>query len=411
MKLYWNRDTKKIGAVLALMGLFIILLCNLVLAGYRMVVGREYTQALAALLGSVMEAYPETSEEALIQVLNGGNAAELGEEILGRYGMFTDEAPSLFAGHGRSVNGLQLTLNLLVLAFLAALLGIFFFYLSKRQERILEICRYMEELSRGNYGLDIQDNGDDELSGLKNEVYKLTVLFREQAKREAQSRRALADSVADISHQLKTPLTSVTVLVDNLSENDEMDTATRHRFLAEISRQLSGVTWLVSTLLKLSRFDAGVIELETKPLQVKALAEEVISKLELNAEWYQVELLADIPDTLRISGDHKWLSEALVNVVKNAIEHSHAGEAVKLSAEENDVYSLLTVHNFGDEIPQEEQKHLFERFYRGRMASADSTGIGLALAKEIIVRQGGYITVESTQEKGTTFYMKFLKVK
>lgn len=409
MKLYWNKEVKRLGVELVLFGLIGILLCNLVISRYRAAVNLEYNQAIAALLGSVIEAYPETSEDALIRVLNGEEAVESGERILEKYGVFIEESSFVFARQESNINGLYLCLNILLFILLLSLLAIFFFYLSRRQERIFTLCRYMEELSRGNYGLDIQDSGDDELSGLKSEVYKLTVIFREQAQRAVANRRALADSVADISHQLKTPLTSVMVMVDNLCENENMDGVTRQLFLSEISKQISGVTWLVATMLKLSRLDAGVIELENKPLYLKLLAEEVCGKLELNAEWYQVELHADISDTIRISGDGKWISEALLNVIKNAIEHSQAGSVVKLSAEENDVYTMLAVHNFGEEIPREEQKHLFERFYRGGRAKEDSTGIGLALAKEIIVRQGGYISVESNQEKGTTFYIKFLK--
>lgn len=410
MKLTWNRETKRLAALLALSGVIIILLCNFVMAGYRQRAGREYSMVLAALVGSVMEAYPETSEEALIQVLNSDQRVDtLGEQLLARYGVFVGETDLLFARPKRRINGLQFKMNLLFLLLLLGLSAVVFCYLCRQQENIRGICGYMEELSRGNYWLDIQDNGDDELSGLKNEVYKLTVFFREQARQAADNRRALADSVADISHQLKTPLTSVTVLVDNLFENQAMEENTRRRFLAEISRQLSGVTWLVTTLLKLSRLEAGVVELEQKPLQVRRLAEEVCEKLELNAEWNQVKLQVDLPEEIQINGDFGWLQEALLNVVKNAIEHSPAESKVELAGAENDVYTLFTVHNWGEEIPEEEQKHLFERFYRGGKARADSAGIGLALAKEIIVRQGGYITVESGKDTGTTFLIKFLK--
>lgn len=410
MKLYWNKETKRLAVIMVSYGVILLTMCNLVIAGYRAAVRREYNQAAAALIGGVMETYPEASEEDLIRVLNGKGPVEDGEKILARYGIFSGDSPVTVAGRESSMNALQLYLNLLLSILLIALSAVFFCYLSGRRKRISTLCRYMEELSRGNYELDIQNNADDELSGLKNELYKLTVLFREQARQAMKNRRALADSVADISHQIKTPLASVTVLVDNLSENENMDQITRRRFVAEISKQLSGITWLVSTLLKLSKLDAGVICLEKEPLKAGELAQEVCAKLELNAEWHQVTLRADIPETVGLSGDRKWLSEALLNIVKNAIEHSPAESTVRLAAEENDLYTLLTVHNSGDEIPPEEQKHLFERFYRSGPARADSVGIGLALAKEIIVRQGGYITVESEREKGTTFVIKFLKI-
>lgn len=409
MKLLWNKELKRLAFMLSAVGLMALLVCNLLMYRYRMDQSREYTMAVAALIDSVKEAYPGASEEGMLQILNGSVSAERGKMILEQYGVFLDSKIGAFAGQEHRMAALQWELCLLVAASVVGVSAIVFIYLRKRQERLRKICGYMEELARGNYGLDIQDNGDDELSGLKNEVYKLTVFFREQAFLAAANRKALADSVADISHQLKTPLTSVMVLVDNLSENEGMPEETRRHFLAEIIRQLNGVSWLVSTLLKLSRLDAGVVELKKEPLSVARLVNEVFERSEMNAEWNQVGLRADIPDVITVQGDFQWLTEAVLNIVKNAIEHSTSGSEVELYAEDNDVYTMLTVHNWGPEIPKEEQRHLFERFYRGGSASSESVGIGLALAKEIVVRHGGYITVESQEEKGTFFFIKFLK--
>lgn len=409
MRLLWNREIRKLATVLLAVSIAALLFCNLIMAAYRSNQNREYTLAVAALVGSVIEAYPQASEENLIRVLNQAGGAKVGEQLLRQYGVFADSGNDTFAGQKQRTDLLQWGVNLLVAALAAVIMGVVFFYLGRRQERLRGMCNYMEELVRGSYGLEIQDNGDDELSGLKNEVYKLTVFLREQARQAAANRRALADSVADISHQLKTPLTSVMVLVDNLSESDEMPEDTRRRFLTEITRQLSGVTWLVSTLLKLSRLEAGVVELEQKQLSAAELMKEVCEKLEMNAEWNQVELHMDVSDEILISGDFQWLTEAFMNVAKNAIEHSDAGSVVELAASDNDVYTLFTVHNWGAVIPEEELTHLFERFYRGGSARSDSVGIGLALSKEIIARQGGYITVESDKEKGTIFSIRFLK--
>lgn len=409
MKLTWNKKLKKLSIMLAASSLLMLLSCNLVLAGFRAGLNHEYNIALASLVGSVMEEYPDTQMDKLISMLNGQDNVESGELLLRQYGIFTEDDNSVFATQAKRMTALQWEMNLIFIALAAILVGMIFVYLSRRQAHILKICDYMEELVRGNYGLDIQDNSDDELSGLKNEVYKLTVFFREQAEHASANRRALADSVADISHQLKTPLTSVRVLLDNLSDNEDMDTDTRHRFLEEISAQISGVTWLVTTLLKLSRLDAGVVELEEKPLQLQTLAEDICGRLELNAELRQVKLCMEIPGQITVKGDEQWLTEALLNVVKNAIEHSDTGGRVVLAAKDNDVYTQLSVQNWGEVIPEEEQKHLFERFYRGSTAGKDSIGIGLALAKEILVRHNGYISVESEPEQGTIFYIKFLK--
>ena len=267
MKLLWNKELKRLAILLSAAGLLLLVFCNLIMYRYRTYQIREYTMAVAALIGNVTEAYPGISEESILQVLNQSNnmgytdntkSTEKGIRILEQYGVFLDSKAGMFVGQERRMAVLQMELCMLVTASGISTLVIVFLYLKKRQEGLRNICGYMEELARGNYGLDIQDNGDNELSGLKNEVYKLTVFFREQAQQAAANRRALADSVADISHQLKTPLTSVMVLADNLSESEGMPEATKRHFLSEISRQLTGISWLVSTLLKLSRLEAAM---------------------------------------------------------------------------------------------------------------------------------------------------------
>ena len=282
-------------------------------------------------------------------------------------------------------------------------------YLGRRQRRISDLESYMGALHREGYRLDVEDNEDDELSGLRNEIYKLTVLLKEQADRAAGQKRALADSMADISHQLKTPLTSMTVLMDNLSEDNDMDPVTRQRFMSEITYQLTGMSWLITMMLKISRLDAGVVELERERLKVLDLVEEALKRLEITAEWNGVSFMLEIPQEASVFTDRKWTGEALVNIIKNAIEHSPRESKVKITAEENEVYTKISVRDYGKGITEEERDKLFRRFYHGASAREDSIGIGLALAKEIVEKQGGYISVDSQEEKGTTFVIKFLK--
>lgn len=409
MKFYWNKEVRRLTAMLMII-LFVGGLCvNFVIDRYCSAVNREFNLAVASMLDSVKHAYPEVSEEELMILLDGNAESGTGERLLGQYGVFLEEKGSTFAGLKEREAGFCRIVIVVFLLTGGIFMALLFVYLRHRQKEIGKLCSYMDEIGRGNFSLEVSHNRDDELSGLKNELYKLTIFLREQAKQAADNRKALADAVADISHQLKTPLTSVTVLVDNLWENQDMEPAIRRRFLLEISGQISGVSWLIATLLKLSRLDAGVVELEHKPLSVKALVENVYRKLELSAEWRQVELRLQIPGEIWIRGDEQWLTEAFLNLVKNAVEHSNAGGEVLVAAEENDVYTLVTVRDHGAGISPEEQKHLFERFYRGRSAGADSVGIGLSLAKEIITRQGGYIAVDSGKESGTVFLIKFIK--
>lgn len=248
------------------------------------------------------------------------------------------------------------------------------YYLRKRQNKINGLSVYMQKLAQGEYALEIKDNTDDELSALKSELYKLTVLLKEQADYAKKQKLALADSMSDISHQLKTPITSVMVLVDNLSESTNMDEEIKRQFFQEITRQLTQVTWLVSTLLKLSKLDAGVVELENKELSLNTLLHEVLDNLEIMADFKQISLHSDMAREFTITGDYRWLKEALTNIVKNAIEHSPQRARIDVGIQDNAVYTMITVRDYGEGIPEEEQKHIFERFYQRKPETGNGAG-------------------------------------
>ena len=304
--------------------------------------------------------------------------------------MFQEYGRESFSVLERQVRSMSVFSNILLSVFFLIVSVFLLLYLKRRQLKIYGLETYMEMLYREGYLLDIEDNSDDELSGLRNEIYKLTVLLKEQAVRAAEQKKALADSMADISHQLKTPLTSMTVLMDNLADDIDMDPAIRRHFITEITYQLTNMSWLVSTLLKISRLDAGVVELDRESLEVASLVGEALQKVEVAAEWNQVSFALKIPEDAVLVADRKWTAEALANILKNAVEHSPRDAVVEISAEENDVYTGIFVRDRGKGIGEEERKKLFNRFYRGTSAREDSVGIGLALAKEIIEKQKGY---------------------
>ena len=215
--------------------------------------------------------------------------------------------------------------------------------------------------------------------------------------------------MADISHQIKTPLTSVTVLVDNLSSGGEMDSAVRRRFLAEIARQLSAMNWLVAAMLKRSRLDAGVVEFRQERLKMAELVQEVLDRLEMAAEWRGIEFEVQIPAEAAFRGDRRWTAEALLNIVKNGVEHSPQGGRIRIQGEENQVYAQIEVADQGAGLTSQEREKLFGRFYNRDSSREDSVGLGLALAKEIVEKQGGYILVDSQVGAGTIFQIRFLK--
>lgn len=387
----------------------VMVLGNLAFFYFRESMRRDHMRFVGAVLEEIADVYPQVPEEELIALLDAEQPSDRGLSLLARYGIFEEVGSRGFGGQEKSFRTAQTVGNLFLLGVLGAAVGGALRYLWKRQQKIAELQTYMERLDRGEYRLELEDNGDDELSGLRNEIYRLTVFMREQAVQAQERRKALADSVANISHQLKTPLTSMTILADNLAEAEDMSAETRQHFLSEIIRQLTGMSWLIAAMLKLSRLEAGVVELERGESRVKTLIEHCVQNLEMIAEWKRVHVRTTLPENVFLTVDFDWTAEAVGNIVKNAIEHSPEGGVVDISASENDIYTEIKITDNGVGISAEEREKLFQRFYRGNAPTADSAGIGLALSKEVIEMQNGQIAVESREGQGTVFSIKFMK--
>lgn len=413
MRFRWNEELKRLFSWLLWFMAVGFLLGNLGMASFKNYMQYEHSALVGNLLAKVQENYPQVPEEELVALLNasepGSADRNSGWDAIARYGVFEEYGSKTFARQERMLSRLQLGGNLFFLALFLAGSGGIFYYVGKRQREISRLQAYLEQLGQGKYRLELENNADDELSDLRNEIYKLTIFLREQAALAGKQREALADSVANISHQLKTPLTSITVLVDNLAEDEEMDADTRHHFLSEIIRQLSGMSWLIAAMLKLSRIEAGVVELKREQMPAGRLVEECMQRLESAAEWRGVRLQAGLQEDACLEVDENWTLEALCNIMKNAIEHSPEGGVVTISTAENEIYTEICVSDEGVGITKEEREKLFRRFYRGSTAPEDGVGIGLALAKAIVEEQNGHIVVESEEGQGTRFLLKFMK--
>ncbi len=402
-----NKSFKKYIMMTAVFMVIIIITWNFSIQQTIQEMSDGYYNVLAILLESVKEQYPHFREEEWIEILNKNELKKIDESILEHYGIFPQNMPIL--SQGKYKRDILIASNFLFVFLCVGILLLIWLYQRQRDKKIAELTTYIRKIEQGIYILEMEDNQEDELSGLKNELYKVTIMLKKVAEQSSKGKKALADSVSDISHQLKTPLTSCLVLLDNLSESEHMEEATRLKFLSEITRQITNVNWLVVTLLKLSRMDAGVIEFEKNIIYVDSMLEEVFENLTLMAEWKQIQLNKEGMCNVVIYGDKHWIKEAITNLVKNAIEHSPIDGQVIVHVDDNTVYTAISVIDFGKGISSKDQKHIFERFYKSSAAKEDSVGIGLALCKEIIERQNGYITVSSEEDKNTTFLIKFLK--
>lgn len=276
----------------------------------------------------------------------------------------------------------------------------------RRYKEIEKLSGYLRNISNGNYSMDIRDNEEGELSILKNEIYKVTLMLSKQGEFLKKDKEKLADAISDISHQLKTPLTSMMVMIDLLSE-ENLNLEKRIEFTKNIEMQLERMDWLLTSLLKLSKIDAGTITFKKDKVKVSELIKKAMSPLLIPMELKEQKIIVDGNENTSFTGDLNWSIEAIVNIVKNCIEHTKNKGVISIFYEENPLYTEIKILDNGSGIEKEDLPYIFKRFYKGKNASAGSVGIGLAMAKSIIVSQNGDISVRSKKNQGTEFSIKF----
>lgn len=277
-----------------------------------------------------------------------------------------------------------------------------------RYRELDELSRYLRQIAGGDHHLDVRDNDEGELSILKNEIYKVTRMLAEQGELLNRDKAKLTEAISDISHQLKTPLTSMTIMVDLLRDKHLSDDD-RIKFTRNLHVQLERMEWLVSSLLKLSKIDAGTIQFKREKVPIKPLVEKAIEPLLIPMDIKMQRIHINGSGQVTFTGDFNWTSEALINILKNCVEHTPEGGEITISFSENALFTEITISDNGKGIPKEDLPYIFQRFYKGRTASDDSVGIGLAMASNIIKSQQGDIEVKSESGVGTTFSIKFYK--
>lgn len=365
----------------------------------------ELNSTLVNIVGLIKEEYPNISDEEIVKILNNKEFSNEGKELLKKYGVQNE---LVIEKMQNKQTQFMISNILIVILCASSILGIFIVYLINRKKKINYLDNYLQKVSSGKYYTELEKESEDELNRLKDSLYKITVMLKEDSENKHLQNEAILNSVANISHQLKTPLTSIQILLDNIIESTDMDEETRKKFTLEILRQVKGMNFLILALLKLSRLDAGVVEFEKTEINLKDLINDIINDLDVIVDIKQVNIVKNIESVI-INGDYNWNKEAILNIIKNAIEHTPEGKNVYIDVEENDVYSKITITDEGNGIDEKDLKHIFEKFYKVTNSDSNSFGIGLALSKAIIEKQNGYISVDSKIGKGTTFVIKYLK--
>ena len=367
---------------------------------------KNFNNKISAIINVIKKDYPKITDKEIIKILNNDTLKT--NDFFKKYGIDVNNKSILIKNDRDYHKFLAINLSFLTIT-VVILLIIYIRYNYKKEKDIKDIIKCIEQINKKNYEIQIDSISEDELSILKNEIYKTTIMLKEAAENSSKDKLNLKKSLEDISHQLKTPLTSILVMLDNIIEDSNMEEKIRNDFIVDIKRNVLNINFLVQSLLKLSKFDANTVHFVKQENDLKTIVEESIKNVSTLCDLRNINIKLNIKENSKIICDDKWQIEALTNIIKNAIEHSKNNSNIIINIENNNVYSMIEVIDFGEGIAKKDIKHIFERFYKCKNTKTDSIGIGLALAKTIIEEDKGTISVESNKLE-TKFIIKYYKI-
>lgn len=361
---------------------------------------KNYNDKINSIISNIKNRYPNIEESDIIEIINN---EEDSEDILSKYGIDS------ITKNDKVNNKIRIISLIIIITFDSLIILIFYLYDKNKSKKIKEITKMISKINNRQFDIDINDFNEGELSILKNEISKTTTMLRQVADNSVKDKLNLKDSLGDISHQLKTPLTSITIMIDNILDNPDMDEKTRKSFLINIKREILNINFLVMSLLKLSKFDANVVKFNKENVYLKDIIIESIKNVSMIKELKNITIKVSGDDNIKLLCDFKWQVESITNILKNSIEHTSEYGTVEVNYSENKLYTRILIKDNGKGIDSDDLPHIFDRFYKGENGSDDSFGIGLSLSKTIIEKEGGSITVKSTPNIGTIFTIKYLK--
>lgn len=367
---------------------------------------KNFNNKISAIINVIKKDYPKITDKEIIKIINNDTLKT--NDFFNKYGIDVNNKSILIKNDRDYHKFLAINLSFLTIT-VVILLIIYIRYNYKKEKDIKDIIKCIEQINKKNYEIQIDSISEDELSILKNEIYKTTIMLKEAAENSSKDKLNLKKSLEDISHQLKTPLTSILVMLDNIIEDSNMEEKIRNDFIVDIKRNVLNINFLVQSLLKLSKFDANAVHFVKQENDLKTIVEESIKNVSTLCDLRNINIKLNIKENSKIICDDKWQIEALTNIIKNAIEHSKNNSNIIINIENNNVYSTIEVIDFGEGIAKKDIKHIFERFYKCKNTKTDSIGIGLALAKTIIEEDKGTISVESNKLE-TKFIIKYYKI-
>lgn len=302
------------------------------------------------------------------------------------------------------------TTGLLLLSFSFLYIALHYAFTWIRYQKLNQLSHELDAMLHNNTPVRFEKYQEGELSILENELSKMTLRLREQALALSNDKKLLADSMADISHQIRSPLTASNLILTLLREQD-LPVLRRKQLLQELTQLLSRIDWLVESLLKMSKMDAGTVLFQHEPISVPKLvqnaSEPLLIPMELREQSLSIENHYDLSNPPQFLGDLSWTTEAVLNILKNCMEHTPAGGNIQVSFSQNAIFTEIIIEDNGPGFDPEDLPHLFERFYKGKNSLDHSVGIGLAFARMIVTSQNGTLKAENRPEGGARFILKF----
>ncbi len=355
-----------------------------------------HIKVLGGLCQKIIENQPE-AEQAILEALKEYKHDPVDsskENILLTYGYGQSDFWKPAEKYGMSFSAAGFLAA--VLLFLVTLL----LWHKKEIIRIKMLTEYLEKVDTGGGGVILQA-GEDEFSKLQDEIYKTVIELYQTRDAALKAKNNFTENLYNIAHQIKTPITSISLSVQMMHENPSP------KHLEQIRRQLFRLTHLEEALLLLSCIDSGTLLLEQEEVDIFTVL--MLAADNLQEMFSRAGILVDIPEMgeMLIYADMEWTMEAVMNIFKNCMEHTPPGGCVHCAYQQNPLYTQIRIWDTGTGFAKEDIPHLFERFYRGKEAKGDGIGIGLALSKAIIERQNGTITAKNLTDGGACFEIHF----
>ena len=409
MRILSNPEIKKYNISIIALFLITIILSIFVNTLNLNIIKADVIQNNQAIVGNIVSKYPELEKDIVSVITQAKNKEniDLGAKVLQKYNY--DSSTNLSQEPIVQNNIYKmLKINILFITFVfLCLITISFYFFIKIYRDIKDMTDYVYHSSEGREYQMKNKNQEGQIGILKTEIMKMTTVLKEKVALLHSEKIFLNDTISDISHQLKTPMTSLMLLTD-LMYND-LDKEKKIEFLDRTNAQLSRMDWLIKSMLKLSKLEAKVIDFKTDKVNISELIKRSISPLLVPIELRNISLNINGDKEASYTGDIEWSSEALSNIIKNCIEHTKEGGTLDITYEENPIYSEIIIKDNGEGIDKDDIQNIFKRFYKGKNSKSDSVGIGLAMAKSIIESQNGDIYVKSKKNRGSEFHITFHK--